>query len=56
MYYTGEEDFWGNKTLKSSNNTFQEVDGVPHYITEEGEPLYPVQHFKIIKCPEDDMT
>lgn len=55
MYYNGEEDFWGRKTLKSTNNTFQEVDGVPHYITDEGEPLYPVKDFKIIKSPDDDM-
>lgn len=50
LEFTGQEDFWGNKILQDANGTqYQLVDGIPHFITDEGEPLYPIPNYKIQK-------
>lgn len=55
MYYTGEEDFWCRKILKSkTGTTFHEVDGVPHHITADyGEPICGVKDYEIVESAKE---
>ena len=53
FYNTKKENFWGNIILKDlSGTTYLLVDGFPHEVTNEGEPLFPIRNFNILNLDD----
>ncbi len=49
FFKTNEFDYWSNPIVKDIHGiTYVLVDGIPHPITDEGEPLYPIKDFKLL--------